>query len=58
MRLLGQMRQTGLLENYTVDSLLFELEKMKRIELNDGTLITTEQTKKQKDIRNALKICA
>ena len=58
MRLLNQMRQTGLLEKYTIESLLFELEKIKKIELEDGTLITTELTKNQKDILEPLGLYA
>lgn len=58
MRLLHQMRQTGLLEHYTIESLLFELEKIKKTELEDGTIITTPLTKTQKDILEPLKLYA
>ena len=54
MRLLHQMRQTGLLKHYTIESLLFELEKIKKIELEDGTMITTPLTKTQKNILEPL----
>jgi transposase len=58
MRLLAQMRQSGLLERYTLGSLFLELEKIKKIELADGSFITMEQTRVQKDILDALKSCA
>lgn len=58
MRLLHRMRQTGLLEKYTVESLLFELEKIKKTELEDGTTITTPLTKTQKDILEPLGLYA
>lgn len=58
MRLLHRMSQTGLHKKYTIDSLLFELEKIKKIELEDGTQITTPLTKKQKDILEPLGLYA
>ncbi len=58
MRLLKRMRDTGLLEHYTVDSLLLELEKIKKIQLDDGTWMTNELTKRHKDILTQLKLCA
>lgn len=58
MRLLKQMKETGLLEHYTVDSLLLELEKIKKIQLEDGTFMTSELTRRHKDIFTRLKICA
>jgi transposase len=58
MRLLQQMSQTGLHEKYTINSLLFELEKIKKVELEDGTQVTTPLTKKQKDILDPLELCA
>lgn len=58
MRLLKQMKETGLLEHYTIDSLLLELEKIKKIQLEDGTFMTNELTRRHKDIITRLKICA
>jgi len=50
MRLLKQMQDTGLCEKYTVDALLLELEKIKKVELSNDEMLVTELTKKQKDI--------
>ncbi len=58
MRLLRRMKETKLLEHYTVDSLLLELEKIKKIKLEDGTLMTNELTRKHKDILTRLRLCA
>ena len=53
-RLVSLLRETGLADNYSVPSLLLELGKIKKVELSDGTTITTEVTKKQKDILKKL----
>jgi transposase len=58
MRLLKRMREAGLLEEYTVDSLLLELEKIKKIKLEDGTMMTNELTRRHKGILNRLQLCA
>jgi len=58
MRLLCMMKKKGLHEKYTIDSLLFELEKIKKVELEDGTRVTTELTKKHKNILEPLGLCA
>ena len=50
MRLLRMMQDTELSKNYTVDALLLELEKIKKVELSNNEMILTELTKKQKDI--------
>ena len=52
------MREVGLLDKYSVELLLLQLEKLRKINLVDGQVITTEITKKQRDILDALKICA
>lgn len=44
------------LKNYSVSSLLLELEKFRKITLADGQVVTTEMTKKQRLILEALKI--
>jgi len=58
MRLLNIMREKEILKNYTVESLLLELEKIKKIELENGETIITELTRKQKDIMGKLELCA
>jgi len=58
MRLLNQMKKTGLLKNYTIEKLLLELEKIKKIRLANDEIIVTEITKKQKEILEKLDLCA
>ena len=58
MRLLKRMREAGLLEEYTVDSLLLELENIKKIKLEDGTMMTGELTRRHKEILTRLRLCA
>lgn len=41
MRLLNMMRETKIIEDYTVESLLLELEKIKKVELQNGKEIVT-----------------
>jgi hypothetical protein len=55
-RLLRMMAEAGLLKHYSVKSLLLELEKFKKITLTDGQVMTTEMTKKQRLILEALGI--
>jgi len=57
-RLMNKMREVGLLDKYSVELLLLQLDKLRKINLVDGQVITTEITKKQRDILDALKICA
>ena len=58
MRLLSMMRETKISENYTVESLLLELEKIRKIELQNGEVIVTELTRKQKEIIEKMNLCA
>jgi transposase len=58
MRLMKKMKEIGLTKHYSVAGLLTELSKLKMIELTNGQRITTEQTKKQKEIFNKLNLCA
>ncbi len=58
MKLLKQMKDTDLLEEYTLDGLLLELVKIKKIRLANGEVITTEVSKKQRTILEALGLCA
>lgn len=56
MRLLRLLKEKELLPAYTMESLFLELEKIKKVELENGELVTTELTKKQKDILKALNL--
>lgn len=58
MRLLKWMKETGLLENYTVEGLLLELAKIKKITLTDGETLVTEITRKQRTILEKMGLCA
>jgi transposase len=58
MRLLSMMRETKIIEDYTVESLLLELEKIRKIELQNGEVIVTELTRKQKEIIKKMNLCA
>jgi transposase len=58
MKLLKQMKDASLLEDYTLDGLLLELSKIKKIRLVTGETITTEISKKQRNILDALGLCA
>ncbi|MEM4308037.1 MAG: IS1634 family transposase [Thermoplasmata archaeon] len=58
MRLLKVMQEKKLTEKYSVDSLLLELEKIRKIELSNGEFIVSELTKKQKEILTLLQLCA
>ena len=55
-RLLRMMTEAGLLKHYSVKSLLLELDKLKKITLADGQVKTTEMTKNQRLILEALGI--
>jgi hypothetical protein len=52
------MRKAELLDKYSVELMLLQLEKLKKITLADGTVIVTEMTKKQREILQALNVCA
>lgn len=58
MRLLNRMREADMLKKYTVEKLLLELEKLKKVQLTNGEIIVTEMTSKQKDIVKILDLCA
>ncbi|MDD3140134.1 MAG: hypothetical protein PHX08_14300 [Lachnospiraceae bacterium] len=58
MRLLNIMKETKLIEEYTVESLLLELEKIRKVELQNEDVIVTELTRKQKEMMEKLKLCA
>jgi hypothetical protein len=52
------MIDAGLNKRYSVEGLFTELEKIKIMVLPDGEKITTEITKKQREILDALHMCA
>jgi transposase len=57
-RLMNMMREKGLLGKYSVELLLLKLEKLRKITLADGQIFVTEMTKKQREILQALDLCA
>ena len=58
MKLLSMMRETKIIEDYTVENLLLELEKIRKVELQNGEVIVTELTRKQKEIIKKMNLCA
>jgi hypothetical protein len=52
------MKVTGLAEQYSVEKLLLELEKIKLFELSQGEIILSEVSKKNREILEALNLCA
>ena len=57
-RLITMMRDAGLIDKYSVELLLLQLEKLRKIALADGQIFVTEMTKKQREILQALNLCA
>ena len=57
-RLMNMMRDAKLLNKYSVELLLLQLEKLRKITLADGQIFDTEMTKKQREILQALNLCA
>jgi transposase len=57
-RLMNMMRESNILDKYSVELLLLQLEKLRKITLADGQILVTEMTKKQREIIQALKLCA
>ena len=49
-RILAYMRSSGMLKRYSVEKMILELHKLKKVILQDGREITTEITRKQKEI--------
>jgi transposase len=58
MRLLNRMKNTGLLKKYTIEKMLLELEKLRKVQLSNDKIIVTEMTSKQKNIIKTLNLCA
>ncbi|OPY51788.1 MAG: Transposase DDE domain protein [Methanosaeta sp. PtaU1.Bin112] len=57
-RLLNKMRDAEILDKYSVEQILLQLEKFRKISLADGKILVTEMTKKQREILQALNLCA
>ncbi|MHC1687842.1 MAG: IS1634 family transposase [Methanothrix sp.] len=57
-RLINMMRDAKILDKYSIELLLLQLEKLRKITLADGQISVTEMTKKQREIIQALKLCA
>lgn len=55
-RILEDMRSCGLLKKYSVEKMLLELHKLRKVILQDKKELTTEITKKQKEILESLGI--
>ena len=55
-RILEYMKLSGLLKKYSIEKMLLELHKLRKVILQDGKEITTEITKKQKEILESLGI--
>ena len=58
MRLLKRMKEAGLLKHYTLEGMLLELAKIKKIRLANDEVMTTEISKRQRTILEALGLCA
>lgn len=54
--ILADMRLSGLQKKYSVEKMLLELHKLRKVILQDGKDITTEITRKQKEILGAFNI--
>ena len=55
-RILEYMRSSGLLKKYSVEKMLLELHKLRKVILQDGNKITTEITMKPKEILESIGI--
>ena len=55
-RVLEYIISSGLLKKYSVEKMLLELHKLRKVILNDRKEITTEITRKQKEILESLGI--
>ena len=49
-RILAYMRSSGLLKRYSVEKMILELHKLRKVIMHDGKEITTEIPRKQKEI--------
>jgi transposase len=57
-RLMNMMREAKLLDKYSVELMLLQLDELRKITLADGQIFVTEMTKKQRLILQALNLCA
>jgi len=55
---MNMMREAKILNKYSVELLLLQMEKLRKIALADGQIFITEMTKKQREILQALNLCA
>ena len=55
---MNMMREAEILDKYSVELLLLQLEKLRKITFADGQIFVTEMTKKQREILQALNLCA
>ena len=55
-KIMAYMRSSGLLKRYSVEKMTLELHKLRKVILHDGKEITTEITRKQKEILESLGI--
>jgi hypothetical protein len=55
---MNMMREVEILDKYSVEHLILQVENLRKISLADGQIIVTEMTKKQRDILQALNLCA
>ena len=53
-RMLKMMKDSDMLKKYSVERVLLELEKWRKVTLADGRVMTTQMTKKQRTILEAL----
>jgi len=51
-----KMKEKGLFSKYTVEEILYELKKIKRIDIGDGKVLFTEISKKQRELFMAFDI--
>ena len=58
MRLQMILKETGLVKHFSVEKLLLELEKIKLFELSRGEILQSEVSKKNREILEALNLCA
>jgi transposase len=58
MRLLHMIRDSGLLAKYSCKGLITELEKIRLLVLPNGEKVITEVTKQQRNILDAMELCA
>ena len=55
-RILAYMRSSSLLKRYSVEKMILELHKLRKVILHEGKEITTKITRKQKEILESLGI--